>query len=88
MRSRKLPASSSANEPNESPHLNTPVNILLVDDEPRNLDVLENILASPNYQLVRAQTADETLLALIQNDFAAIVLDIQMPVMTGFELRS
>ena len=79
-------ASSSGNVSNEAPNLNTPVNILLVDDEPRNLDVLENILASPNYQLVRAQTADETLLALIQNDFAAIVLDIQMPVMTGFEL--
>ena len=79
-------ASPSGNVSNAEPNLNAPINILLVDDEPRNLDVLENILASPNYRLVRAQTADETFLALIQNDFAAIVLDIQMPVMTGFEL--
>ncbi|HEX9047506.1 MAG TPA: response regulator, partial [Verrucomicrobiae bacterium] len=62
------------------------VNILLVDDDPRNLDVLENILNSPGYRLVRATTADEALLALIQSDFAAIVLDIQMPGMTGLEL--
>ena len=62
------------------------VNILLVDDEPRNLDVLESILESPEHHLVRAQTADEALLALIQRDFAAIVLDIWMPSMSGFEL--
>lgn len=63
-----------------------PVNILLVDDEPRNLDVLESILESPEHQLVRAKSADETLLQLIQKEFAAIVLDIQMPGMSGFEL--
>ena len=68
------------------PPMNGTVNILLVDDEPRNLDVLESILESPEHRLVRAQSADQTLLTLIQNDFAAIVLDIQMPGMSGFEL--
>ena len=38
------------------------------------------------YRLVRAQTADEALLALLDDDFAAIVLDIQMPGMSGIEL--
>jgi PAS domain S-box-containing protein len=69
-----------------APDVNTGVNILIVDDEPRNLDVLESILQSPDYQLVRAKTAEEALLALIQKEFAAIVLDIQMPGMTGIEL--
>jgi PAS domain S-box-containing protein len=62
--------------------------ILLVDDESRNLDVLESILQSPDYHLVRAQTADEALLALVDGDFAAIVLDIRMPGMSGIELAN
>ena len=62
------------------------VNILLVDDEVRNLDVLESILASPDYHLVRAQAAQEALMALIDGEFAAIVLDIQMPGTNGLEL--
>src|SRR5262249_20803945 len=62
--------------------------ILLVDDEARNLDVLETILQSPDYHLVRAQTAEEALLALVDGDFAAIVLDIRMPGMSGIELAN
>lgn len=61
-------------------------NILLVDDEPRNLDVLESILAAPDYKLVRAQTPEDALIALVQGDFVCIVLDIQMPRMNGIEL--
>jgi signal transduction histidine kinase len=62
------------------------VSILLVDDEPRNLDVLESILGTAGYQLVRAQTADEALMALLDGEFAALVLDIRMPVISGLEL--
>jgi PAS domain S-box-containing protein len=64
----------------------TAVNILLVDDEARNLDVLESILDSPGYCLIRAQTPQEALMALLDGEFAAIVLDIQMPVTNGLEL--
>lgn len=63
-----------------------PVSILLVDDQPRNLDVLESILASPDYELVRAQSAEQALLELLNRDFAAIVLDIKMPGISGLEL--
>lgn len=63
-----------------------PVNILLVDDDQRNLDVLESILASPDYRLFRARTADEALLALITDEFAVIVLDVRMPDISGYEL--
>jgi signal transduction histidine kinase len=62
------------------------VNILIVDDEPRNLAVLESILDDPGYRLVRATTGDDALLALMADEFALLVLDVQMPGMTGFEL--
>jgi two-component sensor histidine kinase/CheY-like chemotaxis protein len=63
-----------------------PINILVVDDEPRNLTVLQSILDDPSYRLVRANSADEALLALIAEQFALLILDVQMPGMTGFEL--
>jgi signal transduction histidine kinase len=63
-----------------------PINILIVDDEPKNLTVLESVLNDPSYRIVRAGSADEALLALIDREFALLVLDIQMPGMTGFEL--
>jgi signal transduction histidine kinase len=63
-----------------------PISILLVDDEPKNLAVLESVLNQPNYRLVRAESADKALMALIAEEFAVLVLDIQMPDMNGFEL--
>jgi PAS domain S-box-containing protein len=60
--------------------------LLIVDDQPRNLDALEVMLAPCECLLVRASSADEALLALLRHDFAAIVLDIRMPQMTGIEL--
>jgi signal transduction histidine kinase len=60
--------------------------ILLVDDEARNLDALESILTSPDYELVRAQSAEAALLALVRTEFACIVLDVLMPETDGFEL--
>ncbi len=62
------------------------VSILLVDDEPRNLTVLEAILTDPTYHLVRAESGHEALLKLVAEEFALLVLDIQMPNMSGFEL--
>ncbi|MCC2632658.1 MAG: putative histidine kinase, atypical hybrid [Ramlibacter sp.] len=62
------------------------VNILIVDDEPRNLAVLESVLDDPGYRLVRAMSGDAALLALMADEFAVLVLDVRMPGMTGFEL--
>ena len=62
------------------------INILIVDDEPANLVVLETVLSDPTYRLVRAQSAEQALLALMQEEFALLVLDIHMPGMSGFEL--
>ena len=60
--------------------------VLIVDDQPRNLDVLEAMLEPLDCTQVRATSPDEALLALLRNDFAAIVLDIRMPEMSGIEL--
>ena len=63
-----------------------PINILIVDDEPRNLTVLQSILDEPDYRLVRAESADQALLALIADQYALLILDVRMPGMNGFEL--
>jgi signal transduction histidine kinase len=65
-----------------------PINLLLVDDEPRNLDALEAILDDPSYHLLRADNADAALRQLLQHQVAAIVLDIKMPGVSGFELAN
>jgi PAS domain S-box-containing protein len=64
------------------------VKILIVDDEPRNLDALEVMLDSIECTLVRAQSADEALLAMLRHEFAAMILDIRMPAMSGIELAN
>jgi signal transduction histidine kinase len=63
-----------------------PVNILIVDDEPKNLTVLETVLDDPGYRLVRATSGEEALLALMADEFALLVLDVRMPGMSGFEV--
>jgi len=77
-------SSSQFFDPGEGPP--ETVNILIVDDEPRNLTVLETVLNDPGYRLVRATSGDEALLALMAEEFAVLVLDVRMPGMNGFEL--
>ena len=60
--------------------------VLIVDDQPRNLDALDAMLSPLGCTTVRAESADDALLCLLRQEFAAIVLDIRMPGMDGFEL--
>src|SRR4051812_22631845 len=62
------------------------VEILLVDDRPENLLALEAILEPLGHTLIRAQSGEEALRALLSHDFAVILLDVQMPGMNGFEV--
>src|SRR5262249_13391932 len=61
------------------------VNILLVDDRPDKLMALEAILGELGQNLVRAYSGREALRALLHQDFAVILLDVNMPMMDGFE---
>ena len=62
------------------------VNILMVDDTPSNLAVLEVTLEQLGQNLVRANSGVEALRRLLADDFALILLDVQMPGMDGFEV--
>src|ERR1700722_2340177 len=66
--------------------MSDPIHILIVDDEVRNLDALEAILEDAAYRILRADNADKALRLLLENQVAAIVLDIKMPDVSGFEL--
>jgi PAS domain S-box-containing protein len=60
--------------------------ILLVDDQPANLLAMEAALDSLGVDMVRAQSGPQALAALEKQDFAAVLLDVRMPGMDGFEV--
>ena len=61
------------------------IKILLVDDTPENLVSLEAALSGLDEELVLAHSGKEALRHLLDNEFAAILLDVRMPEMDGFE---
>src|ERR1700686_1081238 len=61
------------------------VSILIVDDRPDKLLAHETVLADLNQNLVRATSGKEALRCLLKQDFAVILLDVNMPGMDGFE---
>lgn len=62
------------------------VNILAVDDVDENLEAIAALLRRPDLELIRARSGTEALEALLANDIALALLDVQMPGMDGFEL--
>lgn len=61
------------------------ISILVVDDRPENLVVMEGILESPKFNIVKANSGAEALGLMLDYDFALVLLDVQMPEMDGFE---
>jgi signal transduction histidine kinase len=59
--------------------------VLLVDDRPDNLLALRAVLEPLGLDLVEAASGEEALRHLLAGEFALIILDVQMPVLDGFE---
>jgi two-component system sensor histidine kinase/response regulator len=60
--------------------------ILIVDDLPKNLMVLGNILTKKNYQIAYARNGKEAVYQALENNFDLILLDIMMPELDGYEV--
>lgn len=67
-------------------HANQPVNLLIVDDLPGNLLALEAVIRGPGRNVFQANSGEQALTLLLENEFALAILDVQMPGMNGFEL--
>jgi two-component system sensor histidine kinase/response regulator len=61
------------------------VNILLVDDEPANLHALQAVLEPLEQILITASSGTQALRRVLEHDFAVILLDVQMPDMSGID---
>jgi PAS domain S-box-containing protein len=61
-------------------------NILLVDDNIRNITSLERMLARPERTFITATNGKDALKAALNKDVDIILLNVQMPVMDGFEV--
>ena len=61
------------------------IRLLLVDDDADNLVSLEATLHGVADEIVAVQSGHEALRQLLDQDFAAILLDVKMPEMDGFE---
>lgn len=85
-----MPPSSMSHQSSIPPAVGEPAEkppaVLLVDDDAKNLLALESVLEGQNFTLRQVQTGDQALLALMEEEFAAIVLDVQMPDMSGIDL--
>ena len=60
--------------------------VLIVDDTPENLVALEVVLEDVDCDLVTAGSGNDALAKLLKQEFALVLLDVQMPVMDGFEV--
>ena len=81
MRNARLPSALVGSDTDHR----QPIDILIVDDRPANLDSLHAVLAPLGHSLVRATSGEEALRYLLDHDPAVILLDVQMPAMNGFE---
>ncbi|TDF36344.1 PAS domain S-box protein [Alteromonadaceae bacterium M269] len=62
------------------------VNVLLVDDHEPNLIALEQVLENPELNIHKASSGQEALEMMLTNEYAIVLLDVNMPEMDGFEV--
>src|SRR5882672_1454498 len=75
---------SSASRPNREPLMRS--RILIVDDKRPSLVALEAVLETLGADCVGAQSGEAALRLLLDQEFALILLDVNMPIMNGFEV--
>ncbi len=63
-----------------------PVKLLVVDDHPKNIFVVEEVLSELPCECLKATSGQEALSLLLKHDVALALLDVQMPGMSGFEV--
>lgn len=66
-------------------HQEIPAKVLIVDDEPANLMLLEALLDDVGIKTVKAASGLEAVEAVKKDDYALVIMDIQMPGLNGFE---
>jgi two-component system cell cycle response regulator DivK len=59
--------------------------ILVVEDEPDNRQIVRDLLMANEYELTEAETGEEALVAVARERPDLILMDIQLPVMDGYE---
>jgi putative two-component system response regulator len=73
-------------EKQTQPGVDAPPNVLVVDDEPRNIKLLDALLRPLNYEVLKASSGEEALSIVNKFDLDLILLDIMMPGMDGYEV--
>ncbi len=63
-------------------------NILIVDDHPRFLEMLEEILIMEGFSVTKAEDAEKAIVILVTNSFDLVITDYVMPGTNGLELIS
>jgi len=66
--------------------MNEKVPILIVDDLPQNIMALQAVIEDMGFEIITAQSGNDALRLSLKNDFALILMDVQMPGMNGFEV--
>lgn len=83
---RETPAAGAgAGEGPHAPRIQTRARILIADDDPSVLQVLETVLSGDGYQVVKAEDGAAALELARRNGFDLIMLDVQMPRLDGLE---
>ena len=62
------------------------INVLIVDDEEINLNLIEEIISDNHVDVFKATSGEEALEIISKRDYATVIIDINMPVMSGYEL--
>ena len=60
--------------------------ILLVDDDPMNLHITQELLSADRYDIVTAASGEEALSYLDRGEWDLVIADVMMPHMSGYEL--